>query len=106
MVPQLAPAEAAQWLSTRADVVLVDVREPWELAHAAIPGALSFPMSEIGRRQGELPQDRTLLVLCHHGVRSNVVAAHLARVGHAQVVNVRGGIEAWATEVDSTLGRY
>lgn len=106
MVDQIAPQQAADWLESRKDCVLLDVREPWETALVQIEGATHLPMSQLGKRFDELAKDRPTMVLCHHGVRSNAVANALARAGFAEVFNVRGGVEAWACEVDATLARY
>lgn len=85
--------------------VLLDVREPSELRIVAVPGALHIPMREVPRRMAEVPRDRPVLVICHHGGRSQVVADWLAAKGYA-AENVAGGIDAWADEVDPSLARY
>lgn len=103
--PQVAPAVAATRLRA-GHAVLLDVREPFELDLAAVPGALHVPMGEVPARLSEIPRDRPLLVLCHHGVRSQAVADWLGRQGYEKVENVRGGIAAWADEVDASVGRY
>jgi rhodanese-related sulfurtransferase len=73
---------------------LVDVREPdeWETGHAA--GAYSLPMSQLSERMGELPQDATLLVICHSGARSLRVTSALSAAGY-NAINVQGGTMAW-----------
>lgn len=86
--------------------VVLDVREPQEIAIAAFPGALSIPMSDIPSRAGELPRDREIVVLCHHGMRSAQVAGFLARQGFERIVNLTGGIDAWSLEVDPGVPRY
>lgn len=74
--------------------ILVDVREVWEwdLGHA--PKAINLPMSELEQRHEELPQDATLLIVCHLGQRSLGVTDALARAGY-NAVNVDGGMVAW-----------
>lgn len=89
-----------------AGACLLDVREPHELATVAIAGALCIPMREIPARLGEMPVDRQVLVLCHHGVRSGHVTRFLRANGFPHATNVAGGIEAWALEVDPSLPRY
>ncbi|HVT74505.1 MAG TPA: rhodanese-like domain-containing protein [Lacunisphaera sp.] len=98
------PCTAAQWL--REGAVLVDVREAEELAICQLAGARHVPMRDIPSRVGELPRDRPVLVLCHHGARSLQVTRFLRDQGFAQATNVAGGIDAWAREVDPTLERY
>lgn len=103
--PQVAPAVAATRLRA-GEALLLDVREAFELAMAAVPGALHVPMGEVPARLPEIPRDRPVLVLCHHGVRSQAVADWLRGQGYEKVENVRGGIAAWADEVDASVGRY
>jgi len=103
---EVSPAEAASLLSQK-KARLIDVREPWELARAAVPGAFPMPMGEIpARAHQELEPDEPLLILCHHGVRSLNVAVWLRNQGFANAQSIRGGIAAWASEVDPSVGRY
>lgn len=103
---QVSPADAAALLRARDDVVLLDVREPEELALAAVPGALHLPLGDVPARAAELDPEREYLVLCHHGVRSAHAALFLLRQGFRRVRNVTGGIEEWARTVDPGVGRY
>ena len=96
-------ATAARLIQSGA--VLIDVREPDELAICQVPGALHIPMREIPARLSELP-DAHLLVLCHHGGRSGRVTQFLRANGRENVSNVAGGIDAWACEIDPSLARY
>ncbi len=85
--------------------VLLDVREPFEVAVARIDGALHIPMGEVTSRLDEIPRDAAVLCLCHHGGRSAQVAGYLA--GHGfDVANVSGGIDHWSTSHDPTVPRY
>lgn len=84
---------------------LLDVREPEEVALAALSGAAHIPMSEVGGRLDELPQEREIIVFCHHGMRSQAVAAYLAQSGF-QAVSMRGGIDAWSAQIDGSVPRY
>ena len=94
-------------LDARRDLIVLDVREPEELELAALSGALHIPMRELPLRVGELPRDRDLAVLCHHGVRSAHVVGWLRAVqGFDRVQNVEGGIDAWSVEVDPSVPRY
>jgi rhodanese-related sulfurtransferase len=85
---------------------VLDVREPWEIDIASIDGALTIPLGEITRRADELPRDRPLAVICHHGGRSAQATAWLRNQGFDLATNVAGGIDAWARNVDPTLSRY
>ena len=84
---------------------LLDVRESWEHALCALPGARLIPIDELAGRVDELDPAREVVVYCHHGVRS---AAAVAWLRHQDIpaVNLRGGIDAWALEVDPGLTRY
>lgn len=86
--------------------LLVDVREPNEVAAVHLPGSKHISIREIPARAAEIPQDRQVLILCHHGGRSARVTQFLRASGWENVTNVAGGIDAWALQVDPTLRRY
>ena len=92
--------------AARTAPVVVDVREPWEFAHCRIDGAISLPLSQLPARLAELPATQDVILVCHHGSRSQHAALFLARNGFARVYNLRGGVEAWAVEVDPAMPRY
>lgn len=102
---EITPAEAAAWLR-RGELLVLDVREDWELATAAVDGAVHVPMGLIPAQQALVPRDRPIAVLCHHGMRSAMVADYLRSVGHPRVLNIAGGIDAWSVAVDPTIPRY
>ena len=108
MIPQLSPSEVARWRAdaSREAPLVVDVREPWEVELCHIDGALAIPLGDIERRAGELPRDRPVVMVCHHGGRSQHAATLLAAAGFTLVHNMRGGVEAWALEIDPTMKRY
>ena len=85
---------------------LLDVREPWELEICAFAEALPLPLGALGGREHELPGDRPLVVVCHRGHRSLLATRHLRQLGFARAINLRGGLEAYALEVDPTMARY
>ena len=89
---------------------LVDVREPYEIELAALPGFAAFPLSEFAEWCGEidarLDRDKETLVLCHHGVRSAQMCQWLANRGFTNVKNIVGGIDAYSMVVDRTVPRY
>lgn len=95
---------AAQML--RDGALLIDVREPAEVAICSIPGSRHIPMRQIPGLAADLPADRPLLVLCHVGVRSRSVTHFLRDHGRPNVSNIAGGIEAWADQIDPSLARY
>ena len=88
------------------DFILLDVREPYEIEIANVPGALCIPMNHVPQRQQELDPDAEILVMCRSGKRSADVTAFLMQQGFTNVHNVTGGILAWATDVDTTVQKY
>jgi rhodanese-related sulfurtransferase len=86
--------------------VLLDVREEWEMARCHLPGSTWIPMGEIMARAAELSKTKETVVICHHGIRSWQVAKYLEREGFADVVNLSGGIDAWAKEIDPAMPIY
>lgn len=85
---------------------VIDVRETWEYAVASIEPAELIPMQTIPSRQSELPRDAEYVVLCHHGMRSAMVADYLRTAGIPHVLNLEGGIDRWSREVDPSVPRY
>ncbi len=106
MPGEISVEELAAWRADGRDFVLLDVREPVEVREASIAGAQLMPMREVPTRACELPKDRTIAVMCHVGARSERVAQFLAAQGFAHVVNVDGGIDAYAARIDKTIPRY
>lgn len=113
MIPQIRPAQLAAWFQTftgEKKPVLLDVREPHELVTASVNPAgfkvVAIPMNGVPQRMAELDPSCPTAVLCHHGARSQRVAAFLEAQGFAHLANVAGGIEAWALEVDTSVNRY
>ncbi len=103
---QLRPAEVAAHLASGAKPVVLDVREPWESAICRLPNATLIPMRELPVRIAELDRHAETVVVCHHGVRSYHAARYLETLGFENVINLAGGMAAWADEVDPTLPRY
>jgi rhodanese-related sulfurtransferase len=102
-----APA-LAEWLadSSRPAPMLLDVREPWEIATASIAGCESIPMNEIPARSEELDDEAPIVCICHHGARSANVAMFLESRGFTKVFNLVGGIDAWSRQVDASVPMY
>jgi rhodanese-related sulfurtransferase len=86
--------------------LLLDVREPWEFQHCHIDGSRLIPMRVIPSALDELETDRETVVICHHGVRSRSVAMFLEQAGFTNVINLTGGVDAWAKEVDPSMPKY
>lgn len=88
------------------EVLLIDVREPFERDTCRIAGAEHIPMRQIPEHVGSLPKDKHLLIHCHHGGRSLRVTQYLRANGYEAVSNVAGGIDAWSLVIDPTVPRY
>jgi len=90
------------------DFVLLDVREPREIAVAAIGGAVVVPMGEIKSRLSELEAqaEEKIVVICHHGARSMQVTAFLRQNEFDDVASMAGGIDLWSRDIDSAVPRY
>jgi rhodanese-related sulfurtransferase len=100
-VRQLADARTAG----KAHPVL-DVREARELDICRLEGALHIPRAAIPACTDDLPTKEPLVVICHHGARSQMVVDFLRNAGFDNAVNLDGGIDAWACEVDQSMRRY
>lgn len=104
----LTAPELAAWLAdpAREKPVLLDVREPWEIQTCHIAGSLAIPMNSIPERLQELDDEAPIVCICHHGGRSMSVAAFLERHGFTKVINLAGGVHAWALQVDPSMPTY
>lgn len=113
MIDQVTPQGLADWPPTadaHSRLVVLDVREPAELAVASVqPDGFTLqaiPMGEIPARLAELARDQPIACLCHHGGRSMRVAQFLVQNGFTQVANISGGIDAWSLQRDPAIPRY
>jgi adenylyltransferase/sulfurtransferase len=107
MVREIGATEVALKLrSSPEKVVLLDVREPFERRLAVIQPSVHIPMNEIPSRTDDIPRDRELIVYCHVGSRSMMVAGYLESLGFTAVANLAGGIDAWSVQVDPSVPRY
>jgi len=106
MPTNITPAHLSVRLARGEALYLLDVREPWEVDVAVIEGSNTIPMSNVPARVAEIPRDREVVVICHHGMRSAMVADYLRSAGVPQVLNLTGGIDRWSVEVDPSVARY
>ena len=104
----LTPKELKEKMDRGDPVVLVDVREAFELEQAAIPGVRHIPMGEIHMRYKEISSDPNaeVVVFSHHGSRSEQVMTQLWGLGYQNTKNLAGGIQAWSEEVDLSIPQY
>lgn len=104
------PALAALLQQADPPPLLLDVREPWEFALCHLAGAQLLPMRQVpaavGRQAPLLDPDTPLVVICHHGIRSQQVARFLEHQGFTRVMNLQGGVDRWAREIDPGMATY
>ena len=103
---QITPTQLAQELEAGDKPLLLDVREQWEFDHCRIDGSQLMPMQTVPLRLNELDPDQRIVCVCHHGARSMQVGLFLESRGFAKVVNLSGGVAAWARSVDPTMPTY
>jgi rhodanese-related sulfurtransferase len=103
---QIEVDELDRWRRGARPVAVLDVREPWERDVCALAGSIDIPMAELPDRVEELPTDRAVVVVCHHGMRSLQATRWLRTQGHGLACNLQGGIDAWASQIDGTMKRY
>ena len=103
-------AQVKEWAAQGLKPVLLDVREPWEVAISRITlddaPSITIPMQQIPARLAEIDPQQPILALCHHGVRSQQVGWFLDRQGYPKVYNITGGIDAWSRQVDPRVPVY
>lgn len=102
----ISVADLKTLMSGDEQFVLLDVREPIEIAAAAIEPHLHIPMGVVPVRMNELDRDQRVVVICHHGNRSYQVCAYLEHNGFTNVSTVVGGIDAWSKQIDPTVPQY
>jgi molybdopterin/thiamine biosynthesis adenylyltransferase/rhodanese-related sulfurtransferase len=111
---QWTSSDTAEWtvqdIKARLDagepLMLLDIREPNELAISHIAQAVNIPTSQISARWPEIPRDRPVIVFCHVGVRSARLIEQLRDKGYTNLINMIGGIDAWSREIDPSIPRY
>lgn len=86
--------------------ILLDVREPHELAISAMSGAINIPLGSLAAHLSELDTARELVVFCKGGTRSVRALELLVSAGFKRVKNLKGGINSWAKEIDKSLAIY
>jgi rhodanese-related sulfurtransferase len=93
-------------ISSGVEIQLIDVREPWEVELCRIAGSRSIPLGDLQRRAAEVDADKTTVVICHHGMRSYHATMWLRQNGFDNALNLSGGIDAWARDIEPGMQRY
>lgn len=102
---RMSASELAAHLQT-SSALLLDVREPWEFDICHIDGSINLPMGQVPQRLQDLQQADEIVVICHHGVRSLQVIQFLQQQTPANLINLDGGVDAWARSVDADMPVY
>lgn len=103
---EVTPKQLKKWMDQKKDVVIVDVREPWEHQINHIEGSRLIPLSQLPERANELSTADQMVVHCHTGARSAQAVKFLTSLGFKKAKNLKGGIKAWGADVDSRMPMY
>lgn len=103
---QMSVSMLRDLIAQGAAIDMLDVREPWEQKICLIAESRTIPMGELQQRSAELANEKPLVVICHHGMRSFHATLWLRSQGFGNAVNLEGGIDAWAREIDPSMQRY
>jgi len=93
-------------VNSRPAPFLLDVREEWEYQYCHIENSVLIPMAKVIRDFQELNSQQEIVIICHHGIRSRQIARFLETQNFTKIINLTGGVEAWADAVDPSMPRY
>jgi len=103
---EMTPQDLRHHLARGREVLLVDVRQPWEYQLVHLDGARLIPLGELPAHVDELDRARPIVIYCHHGIRSFDAMVFLRSMGFPDVKSLQGGIDRWSVEIDPSLPRY
>jgi rhodanese-related sulfurtransferase len=103
---EIQPQAVKILLEAGTDFLFVDVREPEELMLAKLKETLNIPLRFLPENIEDLRSNSFVVFMCHGGVRSMNAAMWARKHGIEGALSMRGGIEAWALEVDTSIPRY
>ena len=113
--PEISVKELVAKQQAGEEFIWIDVREPQEYAAAQIPdeNIVYIPLSQVAEKQLDaIPdtvqqaKDAEVIIFCHHGMRSAQMVMWLSQQGWNNALNMEGGIQAWADEIDPSVGVY
>jgi sulfur-carrier protein adenylyltransferase/sulfurtransferase len=104
-VPDITVQELEALRDAKADFIVLDVRNPDEYQICNLNGLL-IPLAELPQRLDELDKNKQIIIHCHAGGRSRRATEYLIQQGFSQVYNLKGGITAWANEIEPTMRKY
>lgn len=105
---QMTATQLQAYLASGVESTLIDVRELHELQHGMLDGAIHIPMQSVPANVNEFDQDKAkpVVLICRSGKRSDQVGQYLEQIGFSDVINLVGGMNAWATDVDTSMTVY
>jgi len=108
MPAEITVEELAARIREGKPLQIIDVREDWEREIGKLPGDIHIPMNDLRERLGEVkaPEGGEIVVYCHGGVRSLMVAGFLEQSGVPGALSLSGGIDAWSCVIDPSVPRY
>jgi adenylyltransferase/sulfurtransferase len=105
-IPTISVRDLKQKLASNGSLVIVDVREPFEYEIARIENSKLIPLAELAARLEELDPGKEIVAICHTGTRSAHAVQLLQSAGFSRASNLKGGIGAWANEIDPAMQKY
>ena len=103
----ITPVELKRLLDRGERPLLLDVREPWEYDYCRLGDSVNVPLSSLSGKLQDLAGAGDVVMICHHGARSRFAGELLAGAGvPRRILNLEGGIDAWATQIDPGMPRY
>jgi len=105
-VPEITATELKRMVDQRKPFVLIDVREPHEYQICRIPGSKLMPLGDVLRHMHEFSPEDEIVVHCRSGTRSALAVEWLMKAGFRRVHNLKGGVLAWAEQVDPSVPKY
>ena len=107
LLREITPTQLQVKLTAGQKLQLIDVREPEEFAICKLPDSTLIPLNEIPKRYAEIDSEAEVILICHHGFRSAQAIQFLSqRFGFTNLINLKGGIHAWAEQVDPEMAVY
>jgi rhodanese-related sulfurtransferase len=105
-ITQWSAKQLQENLQDKPALLLLDVREANEFAYAHIKDSMHIPLNRLPERYKELDKEQGIVLICHHGMRSQQACVFLQDMGFTQLYNLHGGIDAWSVNCDSSVPRY
>lgn len=105
-IENITALQLKELLSQDVHPLILDVREAEELKICALPTFFHIPLGNLTREWNQLPRGHGVVTVCHHGRRSLQAAIFLKSRGFEKVLNLQGGMQAWADQVDPLMAQY